>query len=90
MMTDAEILSKVKTGLMITGNQFDDALMLHIGDVKEYLKLAGVPLNVIESEASVGVILRGVSDLWSNSPGLSNYFFDRATQLALSGGDKNV
>lgn len=89
-MTDAEILAKVKSGLMITGNQFDEALMIHISDVKDYLKTAGLTLAQINSEASVGVILRGVSDLWSNASGFSTYFYDRATQLALWGGANNV
>lgn len=92
-MTDAEILVKVKTGLMITGEHFDEVLKLHIDEVKFYLKDAGVPEAVIDSEESVGVILRGVADLWSNGSGnvtFSKFFYDRATQLALSkGGVKN-
>ncbi len=90
-MTDVEILSKVKSGLMITSDHFDVVLTLHINDVKDYLKNAGVKSSVIESEKSVGVILRGVSDLWTNgSSDFSPYFRDRVTQLALIGGEDNV
>ena len=88
-MTDAEILAKVKTGLMITGDLFDEVLRLHIDEVKFYLRDSGVPQNVIDSNESVGVILRGVADLWNNGSGnvtFSRFFYDRASQLALSGG----
>ena len=92
-MTDAEILAKVKTGLMITNDLFDGVLSVHIGDVKSYLKNAGVPESVVNSEESVGVILRGVADLWNNGSGtvkFSPFFYDRASQLALSGGVTDV
>lgn len=92
-MTEAEILAKVKTGLMITSDLFDGVLRLHIDDVKSYLKNAGVPETVIDSEESVGVILRGVADLWNNGSGnvtFSPFFYDRASQLALSGGVTDV
>lgn len=91
-MTEAEILAKVKTGLMISGEHFDEVLRLHIDEVKFYLRTAGVPETVVDSEESVGVILRGVADLWSNGSGnvtFSPFFYDRASQLALSGGVKD-
>ena len=91
-MTDAEILAKVKTGLMITTDFFDEVLRLHIDEVKFYLMTAGVPETVVDSEESVGVILRGVADLWSNGSGnvtFSKFFYDRVSQLALSGGVKD-
>lgn len=92
-MTESELLKNVKSGLMITTDLFDDVLKIHIRDVKSYLKNAGVKDSVIESEDSVGVILRGVSDLWNNGSGdvkFSPYFIDRATQLSLIGGGNNV
>lgn len=92
-MTEAELLKNVKSGLLITTTLFDDVLKIHIRDVKSYLKNAGVKDSVIESEDAVGVILRGVSDLWNNGSGnveFSPYFRDRATQLSLSGGEENV
>ena len=88
-MTEAEILAKVKTGLMITSPLFDEVLRLHIDEVKFYLRGAGVRETVIDSEESVGVILRGVADLWNNGSGnvtFSRFFYDRASQLALLGG----
>lgn len=92
-MTDNEILAKVKSALLITTEHFDEVLRVHIDDVKSYLKRAGVKESVINSKESVGVILRGVSDLWNNGSGnvsFSPYFYDRASQLALSGGEDDV
>jgi hypothetical protein len=51
------------------------------------MKDAGVPESVINSNISAGVISRGVTDLWSygtNDGKLSNYFYQRVSQLALS------
>ena len=94
MMTEAEILEKVKTTLGITGNYLDDVVLMHIEEVIQYLTDAGVQEKVIYSAASVGVISRGVSDLWNygNAAGkLSEYFMQRAIQLCYkNGADDNV
>ena len=83
----ADILSKVKSALGITGNYQDATLKIYIDEVKAYMKDAGVPESVISSDVSAGVISRGVTDLWSygtNDGKLSNYFYQRVSQLALS------
>lgn len=83
-MTDADLLSKVKIRLGITGEYQDDLLTGYIEDVKNFLADAGVPIEVITSEASVGVIARGVSDSWNFGSGdgrFSRMFFQRAEQL---------
>ena len=83
-MTDANILTGVKNALGITGNFMDDTLNVYIDEVTSYMSNAGVTdSNII---ASVGVIARGVNDLWNNNAGagkLSPYFYDRVTQLAM-------
>lgn len=84
-MTDAEILTKVKTGLGITTNYQDDLLNIYIKDVEAFMISAGVSSSVVTSAAAVGCILRGVSDLWTYQPGgakFSEYFTQRVTQLA--------
>lgn len=86
-MTDAELLTKVKTALGITGTYQDATLSLYIEEVKNYLIDAGVSLQILDSSASVGVIIRGVSDLWNYGMGtvsLSEYFMQRVIQLKLS------
>lgn len=83
-MTDAAILQGVKNALGITGTFMDDTLNVYIDEVTEYMSNAGVADGLLT--ASVGVIARGVNDLWNNNAGngkLSPYFYDRVTQLAM-------
>ena len=83
-MTDATILTGVKNALGITGTYMDDTINVYIEEVTDYMSSAGVTDSIIL--ASVGVIARGVNDLWNNNAGagkLSPYFYDRVTQLAM-------
>ena len=83
-MTDEELLNKVKTGLGITGTYQDETLKIYIEDVKNFLVDSGVPDEIVNGSDSVGVIIRGVSDLWNYGMGsaeFSEYFVQRATQL---------
>ena len=85
-MTEAELLEKIKIALGITGTYQDETLKLYILEVKEYLLNAGISPKTLDSSAAVGVITRGVSDLWNYGAGnaqLSEYFIQRATQLRL-------
>ena len=76
------LLERVKTSLGVTGSYQDDTITEYINEVKGYLLEAGVPEVIINSEKSVGVIARGVADLWNYEYGkLSDYFYQRATQL---------
>lgn len=83
-LTNEQLLDKVKTALGITGDYQNDTLTMYIDEVKEYLLDAGVSQKVVDSSSSVGVIARGVSDLWNYGSGnteLSSYFMQRAIQL---------
>lgn len=83
-MTDEELLNKVKTGLNITGTYQDETLQTYITDVKNFLVDAGVSDEILNCSDSVGVMIRGVSDLWNYGMGnaeLSPYFIQRAVQL---------
>lgn len=88
-MTDAELMAKVKLGLGVSGTYQDDTLKVYVDEVKGFMEDAGVPKEVIDSSQSVGVITRGVSDLWNygNGAELSPYFMQRVAQLVYSGGD---
>lgn len=89
-MTNAELLTKLKSGLGITGTYQDDTLQVYIDEIKAYLASAGVKQSVIESEAAVGCIIRGVADLWnygSGSANLSPYFVQRLIQLSMKQGE---
>lgn len=83
-MTDQELLAKVKIGIGITGTYQDETLLTYIEEVKNFLFDAGVPENIVNGSDSVGVITRGVSDLWNYGTGsaeFSPYFIQRAVQL---------
>lgn len=86
MITDAEFLEQVKIRLGITGTFHDDLLSALILDVKEYLKRAGVHPLLLVKDKCLGVVARGVSDLWNFGSGdgkFSAVFYDMATQLAI-------
>lgn len=83
-MADAAILAGVKAALGVTSDFMDATISIYIDEVTDYMSGAGVPDNVIA--ASVGVIARGVNDLWTASSGdakYSPYFYDRVSQLVL-------
>lgn len=87
-MTDAELLAKVKLGLFgsASGTWRDDMLQVFIDEVREFMKDAGVSETIISSDAAIGCIVLGVSDLWNyNSGGVkfSDYFQKRVIQLAV-------
>lgn len=83
-MADAAILTGVKNALGITGDFMDDTISVYIDEVTDYMSGAGVSETKINT--SVGVIARGVNDLWTNTSGnakLSPAFKERVSQLAL-------
>ncbi|MCQ2399833.1 MAG: hypothetical protein MJ072_04945 [Clostridia bacterium] len=83
-MTDAEILQKIKYGLGITGTFLDETLKVYITDTKEFMRSAGVKESVVNSAASVGCILQGVTDKWAEKrTDYSEAFKKRLIQLSL-------
>lgn len=85
-MTDDEILQEVKKALGIGGTYQDGALQIYIDEVKDYLITAGANSTTINSKRAIGIICRGVADLWNYGSGgteLSTYFRQRASQFAL-------
>lgn len=83
-MTDAELLTKIKSALSITGDFQDETLKIYIESAKSFMTSAGVKDSVLISEASVGCILQGVTDIWvEKRADFSNIFKQRVIQLAL-------
>lgn len=83
-MTDLEQLEKIKTALGIGGTYQDATLKIYMDEVKEFLRDAGVSDLFLESEKVIGILTRGVADLWNYGSGnaqLSLYFKQRAIQL---------
>lgn len=81
-MAEVNLLEKVKTMNGFTGTYQDELIKSYIDEVKQYLMDGGVKQEIIESSTSVGVIARGVSDLYYDRI-LSNYFKERAIQLSM-------
>lgn len=80
-MTNSEMLTEVKKGLGITDNYQDDTLLVYINEVMTYIEQAGVK----NADITSGIVTRGVSDLWNygaNNGKLSEYFYQRVTQLS--------
>lgn len=83
-MAEFDMLTEVKGRLGITTNFQDQLIQGYIDEVKLFMLDAGVDTTVINSVASVGIIARGVSDLWNYGAGeaqLSDYFYKRLIQL---------
>lgn len=84
------LLSKVKIALLIEGDYHNDMLKLYIDEVLNYMRSAGVPDDVLQSERIIGAVARGVTDLWNFGAGngkLSEYFYQRVIQLVKWGVD---
>ena len=87
-MTTAEMLTSVKNALGIEGTYQDNTLTEYINEVTEFLVDSGVPFEMI----TAGLVSRVVSDLWSygnNNGRLSEYFLQRAAQLAFKAVSNN-
>lgn len=87
VLSNEEILTKVKAALGVTGDFQNDTLNVYIDDVMSFMRLAGISEEVLHSSVAVGVICRGVADLWNYGSGntqLSEYFKQRVTQFMLS------
>ncbi len=79
-----DILEEVKKRLGVTGTYHDNTLNGFINDTKEYLKSAGV--DNPDNDNCVGVISRGVADLWNMGAGegkFSAIFYERAIQVSM-------
>ena len=78
----ATMLEDVKKALGITGDFQDATISIYIEEVEDFLCGAGVPAKKI----TAGIVARGVADLWNYGGAdgkLSEYFYQRAAQLAL-------
>lgn len=79
-ISDAVLLTAVKTARNETGDFHNGRTTVFINEVKQYLLDAGVPAAVLETDKAVGVIAIGVDNLMEEGA-LSDYFKQRAIQL---------
>ena len=80
------ILDEVKTRLSITGTDLDGTIQGMIDDVISYCRSAGLKYTQLMSTRAVGLIARGVADLWNYGAGngkFSDIFQLRLNQMTL-------
>ena len=80
------ILDEVKTRLSITGTDLDETIQGMIDDVISYCRSAGLKYTQLVSTRAVGLIARGVADLWNYGAGngkFSDIFQLRLNQMTL-------
>ena len=80
------ILDEVKTRLSITGTDLDGTIQGMIDDVISYCRSAGLKYTQLISTRAVGLIARGVADLWNYGAGngkFSDIFQLRLNQMTL-------
>lgn len=85
-MSEAELLVEIKKGLGVSGNYHDSTLLRHLKDVKAYCKSAGVSDEILSSDASVGCLIRGIADAWTQESGTTRFslmFQQRLIQLII-------
>ena len=78
------MLEEVKQRLSITGHALDDTIAGMIDDVIAFCLSAGVKNSQLEKPDAIGLIARGVADLWNYGAGdgkFSEIFLMRLTQL---------
>lgn len=75
-------LDAVKAALGITGDFQDSTIQIYYDEVMSFLSDSGIPAAKI----TPGLVARGVTDLWNYGEAggkLSEYFYQRAAQLAI-------
>lgn len=87
----AELLTECKKGLGIpeSSSDFDGVIQQKIMAVKSFMAGAGVSDTMMEDDLAVGIIVLGVTDLWSMTGGeikFSSVFFTLLSQLSIRSG----
>ena len=82
------MLDQVKKLLGITGKFQDETIQGWIDEIKQLMIDGGILSSIVDDVKSAGVIARGIDDVYFQKTDLSNYFWQRATQLAYKDGDK--
>ena len=82
------MLEQVKKLLGITGKFQDETINEWIDEIKQLMIDGGISPSIVNDVKSAGVIAKGIDDVYFQKNNLSNYFWQRATQLAYKDGDK--
>lgn len=68
-MDDATLLSRVKSGLAVTGTHTDTILRSKALAVKQLMLNAGVSLDQVETDLGIETLTIGVNDIWNLGSG---------------------
>lgn len=79
---------QVKKLLGITGKFQDETINGWIDEIKQLMIDGGISPSIVNDVKSAGIIAKGIDDVYFQKTNLSNYFWQRATQLAYKDGDK--
>lgn len=82
------MLEQVKKLLGITGKFQDETINGWIDEIKQLMIDGGISPSIVNDVKAAGVIAKGIDDVYFQKTNLSNYFWQRATQLAYKDGDK--
>ncbi len=82
------MLEQVKKLLGITGKFQDETINGWIDEIKQLMIDGGISPSIVNDVKSAGIIAKGIDDVYFQKTNLSNYFWQRATQLAYKDGDK--
>lgn len=82
------MLEQVKKLLGVTGKFQDETINGWIDEIKQLMIDGGISPSIVNDVKSAGVIAKGIDDVYFQKNNLSNYFWQRATQLAYKDGDK--
>ena len=83
-----DMLEQVKKLLGITGKFQDETINGWIDEIKQLMIDGGISPSIVNDVKSAGIIANGIDDVYFQKTNLSNYFWQRATQLAYKDGDK--
>lgn len=86
IITEEELLERVKKSNLITNNFLDEQLTEKIKEVKSFMFYCGVSQEILDSDIVIGTIAIGVNDLLSplgtgGTQKFSPYFMQRVIQL---------
>lgn len=86
IITDEELLARVKKSNLITNNFLDEQITEKIKEVKSFMLYSGVSQEILDSDIAIGTIAIGVNDLLSplgtgGTQKFSPYFTQRVIQL---------
>lgn len=73
ILTAEQTLAGVKERLSITDTASDDTIEALIADVKAFAQGAGCTAGILATDSAIGMIAKGVADLWEAAGGKGSY-----------------